>query len=455
MRCPEGAGGRGGGAWGATVPAGGAGGRDVSGDNDVSGGARGAPGTLGMFDDLGLPGGEGVFGAPGTPVLPFGEMASLPGTWEEAVTLTTDPSGSAGGQFRNTSLPELSSRLAAGTSVVAGANGQADIRNAYSAPALAAPGARMADPASAVPSQPPLVEIGVPHQGPFGSARVAGYPGASVGGPFRQDALGQAHGPSSLGVPYGGGLPGAAGMGGAYGPGAVYHAGGGAQVGLGQGPYVVPGYVLGAHMATAMPLQAQVQPGMLPYGYKGKDLARSGKSAAPQRGGAKGVAAGKKSKSRKGAKTAAAAEALTEYPGGVHVHQLGTFQSPYVPSQLPAPAGTSLEGLGVQLPVIRPQPPHQRPITDAEARQMGQSLQHLENVASQLDSQVRATMKQSLLRLSRSWVARNPGVEGNAVISAPAGPDDLPSEATRNVDRCIAGLLYYPQNRITGPQEAS
>jgi len=86
---------------------------------------------------------------------------------------------------------------------------------------------------------------------------------------------------------------------------------------------------------------------------------------------------------------------------------------------------------------------------------MGQSLQHLENVASQLDSRVRATMKQSLLRLSRGWVARNPGVEGNAVIPAPAGPDDLPSEATRNVDRCIAGLLYYPQNRMTGPQEAS
>ena len=171
--------GGGGGAWGATVPAGGAGGRDVSGDNDVSDGARGAPGTLGMFDDLGLPSGAGVFGAPGAPVLPFGEMAPIQETWEEAVTLTTDPSGSAGGQFRNTSLPELSSRLAANASgpasEVAGANGQADIRNAYSAPALAAPGARMADPASAVPSQPPLVELGVPHLGPFGSARVAGH----------------------------------------------------------------------------------------------------------------------------------------------------------------------------------------------------------------------------------------------------------------------------------------
>ena len=245
-------------------------------------------------------------------------------------------------------------------------------------------------------------------------------------------------------------------MGGAYGPhGAIYHTAGGAPVGLGQGPYVAPGYALGAHVA--MPLQARVPPGMLPLGVKGGALASSGKPAAPQKGGARGVAAGKKGKSRKGAKAAATAAAPAEYPGGVPVHQLGTFQSPYVPSQVLAPAGTSLEGLGGarHLPVTRPQPPHLRPITDAEARQMGQSLQNLENVASQLDSRVRTTMKQSLLRLSRGWVARNPGVEGNTVIPAPAGPDDLPSEATRNVDRCIAGLLYYPQSRAAGPQEAS
>ena len=141
------------------------------------------------------------------------------------------------------------------------------------------------------------------------------------------------------------------------------------------------------------------------------------------------------------------------------VPKMGTFHSPYVPSLITAETSTEdLTGVGQgyrhQIASAAPAGPG-RPITELEARQIGQCLHSLQNVASQLDSNTRNTVMHSLLRLSRSWVARNPGMEGNKDIPAARNPEDLPSEATRNIDRCIAGLLYFSTNRATGPQEAS
>merc|ERR1711924_337963 len=82
-----------------------------------------------------------------------------------------------------------------------------------------------------------------------------------------------------------------------------------------------------------------------------------------------------------------------------------------------------------------------------EARQIGQCLQSLQNVSAQLDSKTRDTVMHSLLRLSRSWVARNPGVEGNKDIPAAMSPADLPSGHAehRPLHRRAAVLLLEPR----------
>jgi len=291
-----------------------------------------------------------------------------------------------------------------------------------------------------------------------------------MAGPFRQDALGQAYGPGALS----GGYEAAPGLG----PGAAYYAGGGGTVEAGN---MAALYGVDPAYAANLPTAVGISPAAAAAaaaGARARAMAGAGVGAgvAFGRGGQAGAAqlgaappaskgkpgAGKKGKGgRKGAAVTAAPAAVAApppgegaFPGAMPVPKMGTFHSPYVPMENLPGAGEEYRHQAAPAAPAAHQHPG-RPITDLEARQIGQCLQSLQNVSAQLDSKTRDTVMHSLLRLSRSWVARNPGVEGNKDIPAAMSPADLPSEATRNIDRCIAGLLYFSSNRASGPQEAS
>ena len=203
---------------------------DVGADAGTGGGSGGS--NLGVLDALGFSGGAGGFGPTGSPDgLPFGEVP-LQTSWEEVVTLS-GRDAVPGVQFRGASVPELSAGRGS-TPAASGAGGaadtggdgaggddnvSADLRNAYSAPALGAPGA---------PGASQLVG-GMPGLAPYGLPRAVGYgghtPPGGLAGPFRQDALGQAYGPGALA----GGYEAATGLG----PGAAYYAAGGGTVEVG------------------------------------------------------------------------------------------------------------------------------------------------------------------------------------------------------------------------------
>jgi len=430
-----------------------------------------------VLDALGFSGGAGGFGPAGSPdSLPFGELP-LQTSWEEVVDLSGQDAA-PGAQFR--SVPELSAGRG-GAPAASGAGGagggaagvggdgsaSADLRNAYSAPALGVPGGPGAPPA--------MVGGGMPGLAPYGLARGAvGYggqgPPGGMAGPFRQDALGQAYGPGALS----GGYEAAPGLG----PGAAYYAGGGGTVEAGN---MAALYGVDPAYAANLPTAVGISPAAAAAaaaGARARAMAGAGVGAgvAFGRGGQAGAAqlgaappaskgkpgAGKKGKGgRKGAAVTAAPAAVAApppgegaFPGAMPVPKMGTFHSPYVPMENLPGAGEEYRHQAAPAAPAAHQHPG-RPITDLEARQIGQCLQSLQNVSAQLDSKTRDTVMHSLLRLSRSWVARNPGVEGNKDIPAAMSPADLPSEATRNIDRCIAGLLYFSSNRASGPQEAS
>ena len=474
---PDGAGGAAGGggaaaggsgAAGGTVDGVAVGGREPAMGAGTGGGSGGS--NLGVLDALGFSGGAGGFGPTGSPAgLPFGEVP-LQTSWEEVVTLS-GRDAAPGVQFRGASVPELSAGRgstpaasgAGGAEGAVGAVGDgargvenvpADLRSAYSAPALGAPGA---------PGASALVD-GMPGLAPYGVARAVGYgghmPPGGLAGPFRQDALGQAYGPGALA----GGYDATAGLG----LGAAYYATG---VGTVEAGNLAPLYGVGPAYGGNLAAPAGIPPAAAAAaaaGARARGRGGAGVRAAFGRGGRAGAppaskgkpGAGKKGKGgRRGAPETAAPAGGKGFPGAMPVPKMGTFHSPYVPSLITAQTSMEdLTGAGAgyrhQIASAAPAAPG-RPITDLEARQIGQCLQSLKNATSQLDSNTRDTVMHSLLRLSRSWVARNPGMEGNKNIPAATSPADLPSEATRNIDRCIAGLLYFSTNRATGPQEAS
>merc|ERR1719160_836345 len=145
----------------------------------------------------------------------------------------------------------------------------------------------------------------------------------------------------------------------------------------------------------------------------GVAFGRGGQAGAAQLGAAPPASkgkpgAGKKGKGgRKGAAVTAAPAAVAApppgegaFPGAMPVPKMGTFHSPYVPMENLPGAGEEYRHQAAPAAPAAHQHPG-RPITDLEARQIGQCLQSLQNVSAQLDSKTRDTVMHSLLRRER------------------------------------------------------